>query len=55
MKTQMNLTFLFLADWAVRAVLKISKVLLKYTAFFIFSLAKKNTKLEFLYFLKCPN
>ena len=49
-KTQMNLVdFCLLADWAVRAVLKMSAILIKYPNcfFFIFSWAKQGDNLSF--------
>ena len=53
-KTQMNLVpSYFWADWTVRAVLKISAILLNYPtlSFFHIFLCKTNTKFEFLYIL----
>ena len=39
---------LFWADWAVRSVLKICAILLKYPTFFDFLMSKRSTKiLEF--------
>ena len=51
-KTQMNLKLYCLwRNWAVRPLLKISAIMLKYTKFkfFTFSLAKHIEKLHFLY------